>query len=71
MIEVTTNTESQEFRHCQNVEIGYEENPRGSETDDLECFFCMCHSWLGPNFTLKEFKFKWRKIERYAHEDQN
>ena len=47
LIEVTTNIECGEFRRCQNVEIVYEENPHGSETDDLECLFCMCHSWLG------------------------
>ena len=22
----------------------------------------MCHTWLGPYFTLKDFKLKWRKI---------
>lgn len=67
IIEVTTNIESQEFRRRQNQEIGYVENPRASETDDLECFYGMCHTWLGPYFTLKDFKLKWRKIVRYVH----
>ena len=66
MIEVTTNIESQEFRRRQNNEIGHAENPRASETDDLKCFYGMCHSWLGPYFTLKEFKQKWQKIVRYV-----
>ena len=42
------------------------ENPLASETDDLECFYGMCHTWLGPYFTLKDFKLKWRKIVRYV-----
>lgn len=52
------------FRRRQNAVIGFEENPRGSSTDNLECLFSMCHGWLGPVFTLKEFKMKWRKIVR-------
>lgn len=64
VVEVTTNIESQEFRRRQNAVIGFEENPRGSSTDNLECLFSMCHGWLGPVFTLKEFKMKWRKIVR-------
>lgn len=67
VIEVTTNIESQEFRRRQNPEIGFVENPRASETDDLECFYGMCHTWLGPYFTLNDFKLKWRKIVRYVH----
>ena len=66
VIEVTTNIESQEFRR-QNHEIGYVEHPRASETDDLECLYAMCHAWLGPYFTLKDFKLKWRKIVRYVY----
>lgn len=64
---VTTNIESQEFRRRQNHEIGHAENPRASETDDLECLYGMCHSWLGPYFMLKEFKQKWPKIVRYVY----
>ena len=67
VIEVTTNIESQEFRRRQNNEIGHAENPRASETDDLECLYGMCHSWLGSHFTLKEFKQKWPKIVRYVY----
>ncbi|KAJ7358948.1 hypothetical protein OS493_020791 [Desmophyllum pertusum] len=50
VIEITTNIESQEFRRRQNVEIGYVENPRAAETDDLECLY--------------GFQLKWRKIVR-------
>ena len=53
---------SEEFRRRQNAEIGFDESPRGSSTDDLECLYSMCHGWLGPVFRLKEFKMKWRKI---------
>ena len=66
VIEVAFNIESQEFRRRQNNEIGHVENPRASETDDLECLYGMCHSWLGPCFTLKEFKQKWPKIVSYV-----
>ena len=31
--------------------FGYVENPCASETDDLKCFYGMCHTWLGPYFT--------------------
>ena len=48
---MTTDIESQEFCHQQNQEIGYVENPCTSETDDLKCFYGMCHTWLGPYFT--------------------
>lgn len=64
VIELTTNIESQKFRRRQNKEIGHAENPRASETDDLECLYGMCHSWLGPYYTLKEFQQKWPKIVR-------
>ena len=47
MIEVTTNIENQEFHRRQNNEIGHAENPRASETDDLECFMvCATAGWV-------------------------
>ena len=64
-IAITTNIESQEFRRRENETLGYEEHPRAGSTDDVECFFSLCHQKLGCTFTLKEFKYHWRKICRY------
>lgn len=64
LIAVTTNIESQEYRRCENAIIGWEEHPRASTRDDVECFFSLCHQKVGCTFTLKEFKYHWRKICR-------
>ena len=39
VVEVTTNVESHELRHQENVVIGYGEHLRAAETDDLESYF--------------------------------
>ena len=38
------------------------ENPRSSNTDDVECFFSVLRDHVGPNFTLKQAQFAWRKV---------
>ena len=62
---VTTNIESQEFQRRQIDKFGSEEHPRAGTTDDVECFFSLYHHKLGLTFTLREFKYQWRKICRY------
>lgn len=60
-IGITTNIESQEFRRRQNSDIGFEEHPRAGTSDDLEALFAVYHRDLGMIFTLKEFKYNWKK----------
>ena len=38
------------------------EHPRASNTDDVECFFSVLRDHVGPNFTLKQTQFAWRKV---------
>ena len=38
------------------------ENPRASNTDDMECFFSVMRDHIGANFTLKQAQFGWRKV---------
>ena len=63
-MELTTNIESQEFRRRLNGVLGYAEHPRAGVTDDLETLYSMFHRYLGPVFTLKQFKEFWPKIVR-------
>ena len=42
-------------------EIGFEEHPRAGTSDDLEALFAVYHRDLGVIFTLKEFKYNWKK----------
>ena len=65
-IAVTTNIESQEYRRREKEAIGWAEHPRAGTTDDVECFFSLCHQKLGSTFTLKDFKYRWRKICKYV-----
>ena len=65
LIGITTNIESQEARRRENHVLNFHENPRGGTTDAVENFFAISHRFLGVNFTLKEFKYGWRKIVRY------
>ena len=62
-VEITTNIESQESRRCMQPALG-PEHPRAGTTDDNEMFFCLCHRYLGDNFTLKDFKYRWQKLAR-------
>jgi len=64
LVELTTNIESQEHRRRMNSVLGYPEHPRAGVTDDLETLFAMFHRYLGPVFTLKQFKEMWPKIVR-------
>jgi hypothetical protein len=61
-VELTANIESQEFRRRQNREIGFVEHPRAATTDDVEQFFSLCVRQMGSSFTLKEFKYRWRRL---------
>lgn len=61
-IEVTANIESQEYRR---LSCNVPEHPRAGTTDDVECFFAMCHSKLGDHFLLKDFKYNWKKLTRF------
>ena len=36
--------------------LGYPEHPRAGVTDDLETLFAKFNRYLGPVFTLKQFK---------------
>ena len=65
VIAVTTNIESMEFRRRQIQTIGYEEHPRAGTADDVEAFFALVHRFLGNIFTLKHFKYMWRKVVRW------
>ncbi len=65
LVELTSNIESQEHRRRRNSVLGYPEHPRAGVTDDLETLFAMFHRYLGPVFTLKQFKEMWPKIVRY------
>ena len=65
LVELTTNIESQEHRRRMNSMLGYSEHPRAGVTDDLETLFAIFHRYLGPVFTLKQFKEMWPKIVRY------
>ena len=38
------------------------ENPRASNTDDVECFFSIMRDHIGANFTLKQGQFGWQKV---------
>ena len=62
-MEVTTNIESQEHRRRCNNEFG-PEHPRAGTSDDVETFFSVCHQRLGDNFTLEDFKYRWRRLIR-------
>lgn len=64
LVEVTTNIESQELRRNQNAALGYAEHPRASTTDDVECFFSMCHRYMGETFTTRDLKYRFKKIAR-------
>ncbi|XP_078621591.1 uncharacterized protein LOC144887927 isoform X2 [Branchiostoma floridae x Branchiostoma japonicum] len=59
LIAVTTNIESMELRRSESATIGYEEHPRASTTDDVECFFAGLHRHMGNTFTLKELHARW------------
>jgi len=67
LVELTTNIESQEHGRRMNSMLGYPEHPRAGVTDDLETLFAMFHRYLGPVFTLKQFKEMWPKIVRYFY----
>ncbi len=64
VIEITTNIESQERRRLLNNSLGYEEHPRAGSTDDVEAMFSISHYYLGNSFTLRDWKYKWKKIVR-------
>ena len=65
VIEVTTNIVSQEIRREESKDIGYEEHPRSSTTDDSEMFFALEHRiGHGQHATLAEFKYSWRRLVR-------
>ena len=55
-----------EFRHRQNVALGFEEHSGAGTTDDVEAFFALLHYYLGLIVTLKEFKALWRKLVMYG-----
>ena len=65
VIEITCNIESQEYRRCEIIDIGYPEHPRSGGTDDLETLFGIVHRNIGTIFTLKQFKEYWPNAVRY------
>ena len=64
LIEVTAAIESAHQRHLLNPILG-PEHPRASATDDLEALFAVSRRMLGMHFTLRDFKFGFRRIVRY------
>lgn len=60
-VETTTNIESQELRRSHSHTYG-PEHPRAGNTDDCEGFFAICHRYMGPHFTVHDFKNRWQKI---------
>ena len=63
LIAVTTNIESRECRRWDSFNAGLApEHPRASTSDDCECFFSVMRDNIGKHFTLKEVKFKFRKV---------
>ena len=55
--------ETREWRRREIAQNSLEpEHPRASNTDDVECFFSVLRDHVGPNFTLKQTQFAWRKV---------
>ena len=55
LIALAANIESREWRREFNVKHNIPpEHPRGSTTDDVECFFSVLRNTVGKDFTLKE-----------------
>ncbi|XP_070534517.1 uncharacterized protein [Ptychodera flava] len=59
IVALIANIESAEWRRC---EEGPPEHPRASTTDDVEGFFSLIHSMLGPVFDHKTFRDNYKKI---------
>ena len=64
-MELTINLKIQEQSRQLNSELEYPEHPRPGVTDDLETLYSMFHCYLGPVFTLKQFKEMSPKTARY------
>ena len=60
---VITDIEGREWRRRHSSQRGgIPDHPRASTSDDVECFFSMARDAFGQNFTVKEFKYGFRKI---------
>ena len=57
------NIETRELRRQRIAQHSLKpENPRASNTDDIECFFSVMRDHVGTNFTLKQAQYCWRKV---------
>ena len=63
LIAVTSHIESTEFKRIELLNAGlHSENPRSSNTDDVECLFSVVRDLIGKNFTVKQVELCWRKV---------
>ena len=63
LVAVVANIETREWRRREISQHSLKhENPRASNTDDVECFFSVMRDQVGTNFTLKQAQFAWRKV---------
>ena len=59
MVALTTNIESREYVRQTHRDL---EHPRASSTDDVECLFSIMRDLAGKHFTLRTWKYNWRKV---------